>query len=94
MKVHIVNDGELAYMTQILDAETGQMVSLAKRVIIDFDVDKPIARAILYTQSGDKELLERYRLHGSVKYPKVDVIADAEIKHVCPCCGQPVEKPQ
>ncbi len=24
--------------------------------------------------------------------PVVDVIADAEIKHVCPCCGQSTEK--
>ena len=22
----------------------------------------------------------------------VDVIADAEIKHVCPCCGRPVDE--
>ena len=25
-------------------------------------------------------------------YPVVDIIADAEIKHVCPCCGRPVDE--
>jgi hypothetical protein len=26
-------------------------------------------------------------------FPVVDIIADAEIKQVCPCCGKPVEPP-
>ena len=25
-------------------------------------------------------------------YPEVDIIADAEIKHVCRCCGHPVDE--
>ncbi len=28
----------------------------------------------------------------TVNAPIVDVIADAEIKHICPCCGKPKEE--
>ena len=28
----------------------------------------------------------------TMAYPVVDIIADAEIKRVCPCCGRPVDE--
>lgn len=30
----------------------------------------------------------------TVAGPEIDIIADAEIKHVCPCCGTPQKEEQ
>jgi hypothetical protein len=74
VKIRIQNDGQPGYMTKITDAETGKTL------------DWQIFRVELDAR-GSKEppyaVIYCYM-------PAVDIIADAEIKHVCPVCGKPV----
>lgn len=78
MKIHIKNDGQPGYMTKITDAETGKDLS-----------DWHIFRIEL-----DARRNERNEPPTAIVYcymPVVDLIADAEIRHVCPACGKPEE---
>ena len=70
-RVRIVNDGKPGYMTQILDADTGQLIDWQMyRVSLDARPHEE-TKAIIFVDS-----------------PIVDVTVDAEILHVCPCCGR------
>lgn len=75
-KLHIQNDGQPGYMTKVTDAETGK------------ELDWHIFRIELDAR-GRKEpptaIVYCYM-------PAIDIIADAEIRHVCPCCGKPEEE--
>ena len=47
-----------------------------------------ISEATIHFKADDKlPTVELTMIH-----PTVDIIADAEIKHVCPCCGRPVDE--
>lgn len=74
MKVRIVNNGQPGYMTEITDAETGKRL------------DWQIFRVELDARGSKEPPTATLYLY----MPALDVIADAEIKHVCPCCGQEV----
>ncbi len=73
-RVRIVNDGQPGYMTQILDADTGQP--------IDWQTYHVALSAGLHEET--KAIIV-------VHMPVIDVIVDAEILHICPCCGREVE---
>jgi hypothetical protein len=73
MKVRIQNDGKPGYLTDITDAETGQAIEFVTRLELEI--------------SSSRKSVPSAVLY--VAYPVVDVIADAEIKHVCPVCGKP-----
>lgn len=71
MKVRIQNDGTAQYNTKITNAETGEDIEHVLRVDI-----KPL--------EAQKEMVEAVI---TIALPMIDVIADAEIRHVCPYCG-------
>src|ERR1700694_1848152 len=74
-RVHIVNNGGPGYTTEIRDAETGEMLDRVTGIHVELDID---------VKNMPKAIITTYA-------PVVDVIADAEFKQVCPCCGRPVE---
>jgi hypothetical protein len=75
-KVRIRNEGGPAYMTKVTDAETGESLDHVFRVTLTYDVND---------KQPPMALLWMYT-------PVVDVIIDAEIRHVCPACGRPEEE--
>ena len=76
-KVRIKNDGLPAYMTEVTDADSGQSIDCVQRIDLVIDVTEPSnRRAMPYATM-------------LVGFPVVDIIADADIKHVCPVCGKP-----
>ena len=76
MKIHIQNDGGMGYMTRITDAETGKALD-----------DWHIFRIELDAHHNEPPTAIIYTY-----MPVVNIIADAEIRQVCPGCGRPVEE--
>lgn len=70
-QVRIQNDGKTGYMTTITDAETGEMIGDVTSLDLHIDVNQETPPYVTIVHD----------------MPVVDVIADAEIKHVCPHCG-------
>jgi hypothetical protein len=77
-KVRIQNDGQAAYFTKITNAETGEDIPMVQRVKLVYDARDRASHP-------PRAIL-------TVAYPLVDIIVDAEIKHVCPYCGHPVDE--
>ena len=72
-KVHITHSGnEPAHFIQVKDLETGRYLAARS---LKIDVNPGI---------WDKPL----KVQIEVNAPVIDLIADAEIKEVCPCCGR------
>ncbi len=78
MKIRIQNDGKPSYMTKITDAETGKAIHMVGRVEVNLVID-----------AGNRDPIPRAIM--TVFMPVVDIIADAEIKQVCPVCGREKE---
>ena len=79
IRVRIEHDGNSpSYNAKITDAETGAEIQHVKSAELRLDADR----------GG---LIPRVYLE--VYAPLIDIIADAEVKHICPCCGCPVAPP-
>lgn len=79
IRVRIQNDGTHSYDTRVTDVETGQEISHIT--------------SLTYTNGDLNEECPYPRAEITVAMPAViDVIVDAEIRHVCPVCGRSVEE--
>jgi len=74
-RIRIENSGQPAYLTKITDIETGKELEWH---IFHIDIDA-------------RTRMEPPIATVSVYMPTVDIIADAEIRQVCPCCGRDVD---
>ncbi len=77
MRVRIQNDGSHGYDTKITDAETGVEISQVAALTWTFDCN-------------DKQFNGMPKALLTIFDPVVDIIVDAEIRHVCPVCGRDV----
>jgi hypothetical protein len=75
-RVRIVNEGKPAHETRVTDAETGELI-------------EHVTRVELVLAAGDRHLPQAQI---TTFMPVVDVIVNAEISAVCPCCGQAVDQ--
>lgn len=73
MKIRIQNDGGPGFQTKITSVETGQTLNY-------------VTEADIHIEWGATDSIPTVRL--TQLFPVVDIIADAEIKQICPCCGQ------
>jgi len=79
IRVRIQNEGQPGYMTRVTDVETGKELAMVKSADLTIRFD-----------ASDRNMPVA---HLTVYAPVVDVIADADIKYICPCCGCPVAPP-
>jgi hypothetical protein len=76
VKVHITHSGNgPAYNIQVKDLQTGRYLA---------------ARSLSLTV-GPGDWDEPFKVFLEVNHPIIDLIADAEIRSICPCCGREVE---
>ena len=71
-RVHITNEGQAAWLTKITDAETGEDIPNVQRVDLSFDC-----------RAKEAPIAIIYSM-----LPKVDVVVNAQVRHVCPYCGR------
>jgi hypothetical protein len=76
VRVRIQNDGT-PFSTVVTDCETGKVLDGVNKV-------QWVADAHEMDRLPQAEII--------VIVPVVDIIADAEIRKVCPCCGRDVEE--
>ncbi len=76
IRVRIQNDGHLSRQTKVTDVETGREFYGVTKVVIG-DINDPAAHPFPYAEITIADAI-------------FDVIADAQIKHICPCCGRDV----
>ena len=77
-KVRITHNGEgPAYNVQVKDLQTGRY----------------LAARSLSLSVGPGTWEEPFKVFLEVNQPIIDLVVDAEIRSVCPCCGREVEDP-
>lgn len=76
MKVHITNPGQPNWLTQVTNTETGEDLTKQMR----------ISEITIRVKDDIPLAILTSRL------PVIDIIADAEIRHVCPACGRPEQE--
>ena len=79
IRIRIQNGGTEGYNTKITDAETGSEVESVGSLTWSFDCN------------DRSHFRDMPRATLTVFDPVSDIIADAEIRHVCPACGRDVE---
>jgi len=77
IKIHVQNNGGPAMDTKITDANTGRELENVSGLSWIVDLNDPSLR-------NGKITLTLWE-------PIIDVIVDAEIKKICPCCGREKE---
>ncbi len=64
-------------------------------IVTDVETGKVIDNVFKVQWTADAGYMDRFPTAEIVAYvPVVDVIADAELRHVCPACGRSVEEQQ
>ncbi len=81
VRVRIQHDGGPAYAMRVTDVNTGKTIENISGMHWSFDLND---RACDYGRPPVVKL--------TVHDPIVDVIVDAAVRKVCPCCGRPVEE--
>lgn len=78
VKVRITHDGNgPAKRAKVTEIETGREIVFIRKVLIDIHPDN--------FNEATTATIQFYN-------PRVDMIANADITQVCPCCGKPVKE--
>ncbi len=84
-KVRIVNDGGPWWESAVTDVETGAMLNSVIAAEIHIGVISPVDGKITHSDDPATAIL-------IIAEPVIDIIADAEIRRVCPSCGRPIDE--
>lgn len=78
VRIRIQSDGGVGHSTKITDAETGKEIERVGALSWSFDCNNGS-----YFRGMPIVVL-------TVFDPVVDIVADAEVRHICPTCGRDV----